>query len=174
VRERALNMDGFLLFLDPTEATDVERQSSLLRKFRDELREAKGVPLGQPVPLPVAVCVTKIDLLPKTEDLSGTGSFHGFVNRLRAIAASGKDVTLDTIRRRHELFVEDRETFFPGWAIEEQLEELFGGRFMYFPMTSVGFGELGEVDLKKRHYDPFAIVEPILWLLHMNGFNTLQ
>jgi hypothetical protein len=41
-------------------------------------------------------------------------------------------------------------------------------------MTPVGLNEPGETDLSRRTISPYAILEPLLWLLHMNGYPTLK
>jgi hypothetical protein len=179
LQERALNMDGFLYFLDPTRPETFESQNEELRHFRDRIR-AK-TPVGQGLSAPVAVCITKLDMLAK--DVAGKGVFRTFVERLQqgpdaSSPDNGSTVdqppSLSRIRWRHDLFRDWRTTLFPGWEVEEQFSNLFGGRYMFFPMSSVGFLEPGEKDLAKRNYQPFAIVEPILWLLHMSGFQTLR
>lgn len=190
LQQRALSMDGFLYFLDPTgsfppegrhaPAVDTaiatpERQNEVLRHFREQLRLARDIPVGQPVKLPVAICITKTDLLSKIAR-PGRDAFCAFVSELQKIGSGQRGPTLDAIRGRHELFLSRRELFFPGWNIEEQFDELFAGGFMFFPLTSVGFDkdELGEEDLTRRTYKPFGIIEPVLWLLHMNGFKVLR
>jgi hypothetical protein len=179
LQQRALNMDGFLYFLDPTgnfapehpgklpgdlRPATPEAQNEVLRHFREQVRIARRIPFGQPVKVPVAICITKMDLLPQTLRLA-----------VEKLQETWKDdvPTLKTIRCRHEWFLKHRELCFPGWNIEEQFDELFTNRFMFFPLTSVGFGELGEESLTKRNYRPFGIIEPVLWLLHMNGFRVL-
>jgi hypothetical protein len=54
------------------------------------------------------------------------------------------------------------------------LTEHFGGRFQFFPLTPVGLeeGELGQNDLTRRTFSPVGVLEPILWLMHMHGFNV--
>jgi hypothetical protein len=53
------------------------------------------------------------------------------------------------------------------------VRSLFGDRFMFFPMTPVGLDKLGEQDLSQRTIKPYAIQQPLLWLLHMNGYPVL-
>ena len=188
LQQRALHMDGFLYFLDPTgtlppdhpvsawnrkfggQPGTPEEQNKVLQHFLEQVRIAHQIPVGKPVKVPVAICITKIDLMPRpdTNDV-----FRQFVEELQAISRDDPGPTLKTIRSRHELFLRYRESFFPGWGIEEQFDELFAGRFMFFPLTSVGFGELGEPDRTKRTIKPFGIIEPVLWLLHMNGYKVL-
>jgi hypothetical protein len=65
---------------------------------------------------------------------------------------------------------------FPGWVIQKSLQDTFGKCFLFFPMTPVSLieHELGETDLTKRSFQPFGVVEPILWLLHMQGYDILR
>ncbi|HET6878985.1 MAG TPA: hypothetical protein VFI31_02450, partial [Pirellulales bacterium] len=60
-RQRALDGDGFFFFLDPTEPS--ETQSQALAGFREDLRRIKGVRAGKQVQVPIALCVSKIDLM---------------------------------------------------------------------------------------------------------------
>ena len=69
LKKQAVKMDGFMLFLDPTQlygdGTNVtlDRQLAALNEFMADMREARGVPVGQVIPVPVAVCIPKFDLL---------------------------------------------------------------------------------------------------------------
>ena len=45
---------------------------------------------------------------------------------------------------------------------------------MFFPLTPVGLTELGERGLKDRTVEPYGILEPVMWLLHMNGYPVLD
>ena len=71
--------------------------------------------------------------------------------------------------RRSAITGELRDTIWPGWNIEREVDEIFGGRFQFFPMTPVGLESKGEKDLSKVTIRPFAVLEPLLWLLHMTG-----
>ncbi len=173
VQQQVLQMDGFLYFLDPTDKHTTDQQDIVLQHFRDQLRKAHAASERNTVDLPVAVCITKIDLLPKPGNL-GADVFQDFINELLEIGNDEEATTLETIRERHSLFHSYLPRFFPGWNLDRQFHNLIGDRYMFFPMTSVGFGELGEIDLKKRNFQPFGIIEPLQWLLHMNGFKTLD
>ncbi|HQU46558.1 MAG TPA: hypothetical protein PK867_27375, partial [Pirellulales bacterium] len=60
-RQRALDGDGFFFFLDPTEPS--ETQSQALAGFREDLRRIKGIRAGKQVHVPIALCVSKLDLM---------------------------------------------------------------------------------------------------------------
>ena len=67
-----------------------------------------------------------------------------------------------------------RDTIWPGWQIERQVRELFGGRYLFFPLTPVGLDGRGETDLSLRTISPFGLLEPLMWLLEMNGYRVLE
>ena len=62
----------------------------------------------------------------------------------------------------------------PGWQIERQIDDLFGGRYAFFPLTPVGLDGRGEADLSLRTISPFGLLEPLLWLLQMTGHPVLH
>ena len=43
---------------------------------------------------------------------------------------------------------------------------------MFFPMTPVGLDRPGETNLASRIIAPVGTLEPLLWLLHMNGYRV--
>jgi hypothetical protein len=61
----------------------------------------------------------------------------------------------------------------PGWSFERKIKESFGRRYMFFPMSSVGLDELGERDLRCRIIAPVGVLDPLVWLLYMNGYGNL-
>lgn len=183
-QERALVMDGFLYFLDPSRKETFDVQNEQLRHFRERLRAR--VPVGRPVNLPIAVCITKLDDLVNgngQQQADKGGEHQRLVKEL--IATENSPPSLDLIRARHELFREHELQLFPGWDVQRQFQSLFGDRFVFFPMTSLGFQQgaavneavdkdaSGAESTKQRQFRPYGIIEPILWLLHMNGFQTL-
>lgn len=142
--------------------------------FRDDLRLVKGLKLGEKMTRPVALCVSKIDLLVNQPQCAG--AIEPFYEELRKIEYECPRFSLRAIERRSQLMQNYRELIWPGWEIEKSIDGLFGGRFMFFPQTPVGLqqNELGNMDLKQRTFDPKYIVEPLLWLLHMNGYQVLD
>lgn len=170
-RRRALDADGFLFFLDPTNPS--EAQSQALADFREDVRRIKGLKAGQQIKSPVALCVSKIDLMVNQlyADAGDGGIIHNFYRELGEI---GWDMNLSTIEAHSKLVAELRDTIWPGWQIERQIHDLFGGRYMFFPLTPVGLDRPGETDLSHRTIEPVGLLEPLLWLLHMNGRPVLD
>ncbi|HXT58290.1 MAG TPA: hypothetical protein VN699_06625 [Pirellulales bacterium] len=170
-RQRALDGDGFFFFLDPTEPS--ETQSQALAGFREDLRRVKGLKAGKQVHIPVALCVSKIDLMVDEPyaDPNGGGVVEHFYRDLGEI---GWRMDLKSIAARSRCMAQLRDTVWPGWQIERQIDDLFGGRFMFFPLTPVGLDGLGERDLSRRTIAPVGLLEPLLWLLHMNGYPVLK
>lgn len=171
-RRRALDGDGFFFFLDPTAPS--EHQADALVNFREDLRLLKNLKAGKQIHTPVALCVTKLDLLVNQPYAEGGDVISGFYEELSRIDPTGQGMRLDVIEKRSRLIGELRDTIWPGWQIERQIRGLFGNRFMFFPCTPVGLNELGETDLTRRTIAPYGILEPLLWLLHMNGFPVLK
>ncbi|MFH1265506.1 MAG: hypothetical protein ABIK89_07230 [Planctomycetota bacterium] len=172
-RRRALDGDGFFFFLDPT--YPAEPQAKALADFREDIRLVRGVKAGKRVRIPVALCVPKIDILAgQPYALPDGGDAIGrFYDDLSRIDPTGEAMTLDVIEARSRLTARLRDTIWPGWQIERQIHDLFGGRHMFFPLTPVGLDGRGETDLSLRTISPFGLLEPLVWLLEMNGYPIL-
>ncbi len=136
----------------------------------------KGVKAGRRLRLPVALCVSKIDLLARhdyrLED--GRDAIAAFYEDLARIDPSGESTALAVLEERSQLTQRLRNVIWPGWQIERQVDDLFGGRFAFFPLTPVGLDGRGETDLSLRTISPFGLLEPLLWLLQMTGYPVLQ
>jgi hypothetical protein len=173
-RRRALDADGYLFFLDPTQRS--EEQVKELIDFREDVRVLRKIRSGQALQVPVALCVSKIDLLINQEyaDPGGTGPIGRFYKELEEIDPTGSGMSLEIVERRSDAIRRLRDTIWPGWQIEKQVHELFGGRCLFFPLTPVGLTELGVEDLGQRTIQPYGILDPLMWLLHMNGYNVLK
>jgi hypothetical protein len=159
---RALQTHGFLFFLDPTDEAGVQTQMKALHRFRDGVANV----IGPRLKIPVALCVSKIDLLPNQQFGKG-GSIDQFYEDIRKV---GLTFSLEAMEKRSRIVSRLRETMWPGWEIEKEISRIFGGRHLFFPLTPVGLENIGEKDLKKVTTRPFAIQEPLFWLLHMSGY----
>ena len=173
-RRRALDGDGFFFFLDPTYPS--EPQAKALADFREDIRLVKGVRTGKRVRIPVALCVPKIDILAGQSYAlpDGGDAIARFYDDLSEIDPTGEATTLNVIEARSRLTARLRDTIWPGWRIERQIHDLFGGRYMFFPLTPVGLDGRGETDLSLRTISPFGLLEPLVWLLEMNGYPILE
>jgi hypothetical protein len=127
--------------------------------------------IGQQLRLPVALCVSKLDLMVNQlyADMDGDGVISKFYKDLAEI---GWELNLESIEARHQELAKLHQTVWPGWSIERQIGDLFGGRHKFFPLTPVGLNGLGVEDLTQRVIAPVGLLEPLLWLLHMNGFRV--
>jgi hypothetical protein len=86
----------------------------------------------------------------------------------------GQTPTLRLIHERSQRIAAVLPLIFPDWSVERELVENFGGRYMFFPISSVGLDELGNDDFSTRSLAPFGVLEPLLWLLHMHGYCVLR
>jgi hypothetical protein len=177
LKKQAVKMDGFMLFLDPTQlygdGTNVtlDRQLARLNEFMADMREARDVPVGQVIPVPVAVCIPKFDLLLTENPIQGQSV--PFIRRLLSeMNPPPKQTTLGIIQGRSALVEQMLELMFRGVNVRELVESYFGPQVMFFPISSVSLfeNELGIRDLSKRTIAPFGVAEPFLWLLHMHGY----
>jgi hypothetical protein len=180
-RRRALVADAYLVFCDPTQPSEVQAKEVVdfaadVQALRQAAKGWASAKAGRRH-TPVALCMSKIDLLVNAESvLSGDagGDIERFYEELDEIDAKYPEMTLERIKARSALVAKIRDVVWPGWRIESQIANTFGGRYMFFPLTPVGLGELGQTDLRDRVLQPFGILEPLLWLLHMNGYPVLR
>ena len=174
-RRRALEGDGFFFFLDPT--YPAETQAKAMADFREDLRLLKGVEKrDKQLRTPVALCVSKIDIMAGQAYATAEGPdvVDRFYEELARIDPSGEAMTLEVIEARSAAVAQLRSHVWPGWQIERQIHDLFGGRHMFFPLTPVGLDGRGETDLSLRTISPFGLLEPLLWLLEMSGYPILK
>lgn len=171
-RRRALEADGYFFFLDPTKPS--EKQALALTDFREDLRLMQGLQQGKQINRPVALCVSKLDLMVNMPYAEETNEILDFYTELGDVDASFGQLSMKLLEKRSQLMESIRDTIWPGWNIEHQIKDLFGGRYLFFPLTPVGMNEPGETDLNQRVIEPYGILEPLLWLLHMNGYPVLD
>jgi hypothetical protein len=173
-RRRALDADGFFFFLDPT--FPAAPQIKALETFRDDLRTVKGIKAGHRTRTPVALCLSKIDMLARQPYVATNGGNLAaeFYAELSRIDPSGESLSRQVLRDRSQATARLRKIIWPEWEIERQIDDLFGGRYQFFPLTPVGLDGRGETDLSLRTISPFGLLEPLAWLLQMNGYPVLE
>jgi hypothetical protein len=167
LRCRALLMDGFVLFLDPTQVHDgmLEQQRDAIRRFHDDLRDMRKLDQDAPVPTPVAVCLSRLDLIAGDNPF---GPMSGpWMDQLRQ--SLGAPRTRQTLLQRSRLCEEVLPFMFQGWDVGRELRERFGKAVMFFPLSSVGLHSEG-----LHAHEPFGLFEPLLWLLHRHGYCVLD
>lgn len=170
-RRRAFSADGYFYFLDPTK--EAEDQAPQLDRFKEDVRKLKELRAGQQLHSPVALCVPKIDLMTgqKYADPAGGDAVDHFYRKLADI---GWGVDQQSILARSNLMRELRNTIWPSWNIETIIDDVFGGRYMFFPFTPIGLNGMGEDwSTSDQPLSPVGIVHPLMWLLHMNGYPVL-
>lgn len=170
-RFRALNGDGYFFYLDPTYSS--QTQSDALNHFREDIKTLRKLGPNQQVHTPVALCLSKIDLM--VNQPYGRGdTILEFYEDLRRIEQKTENGSLERVVQRSELTARLRHLIWPDWEIEAQIRGLFGDRFLFFPMTPVGMDQPGEENVAMRDLRPYCILEPLSWLLHMNGYPILK
>jgi len=178
------NANGFCYFIDPTRDLDIKKKLSLkecaklqaeqLANFARQIRDKRGkLTSGQTVPL--AVCVTKIDMNPDSSDPTLSDDYEKFTKDLGSLWTADPSIRLSTIRERHHICQQYLAHIFPYWNITEDLKRIAGNNFMLFPMTSWGYRLESEQsqDLQSASLESRGISEPLLWLMHMNGYKAI-
>jgi hypothetical protein len=178
IRRRALASEGFAYFLDPTQVqagakgnamgTTLSEQKTALSAYYNEMRQSRGLDEGAPIREPIAICISKLDLIERHSPW-GSAS-HAWLEEMRSTFE--EPMSLPVLEQRSELCRKSLRMLFPGWDLASALEKNFGDRYMFFPMTPVGLDQLGETNLRKRNFAPVGILEPLIWLLHMHGFKV--
>ncbi len=179
LKERAMKMDGFLLFLDPQQVLPdngnfltKDDQLKMLCDQSAQMKAVRGIQHDGVLDVPVAVCIPKLDLIPRHNPLAGAG--HELLDKLRK--TENEPVTLDLLETRSKIVGQFLKEMFLGWDVERDLKDNFGARFLFFPLTPVNIieTEIGIDDLNRRSLKPFGIQEPFLWLLHISGYQVLK
>ena len=103
LKSTAVRMDGFMLFLDPTQLygdganVTLDEQLGMLDQFLAHMRKERKIPVGEPIPIPVAVCITKFDLLP-TDNPIGGQSVPFIRHLLDTLNPPPRETTLEVIQ----------------------------------------------------------------------------
>ncbi|MCC7419207.1 MAG: hypothetical protein IT428_02885 [Planctomycetaceae bacterium] len=174
LRRRQLQADGYVFFLDPT--LPAQLQGDALAKFVENVAALRQIPVGRQLDVPLAICLTKLDLLAAPHRGSSDGWVDRFYDRLRTIDPSGESLAPEVIDRRSELIREILPRLFPGWDMLRQAEGFFGPRWKLFPLTPVGLNDATSANagsLVERMIEPYGICEPLLWMLDQNGAAVL-
>ena len=90
----------------------------------------EGVRTGPAVRTPVALCVTKIDLPANRPPCPAARRAAGSTRSWPASIPAAKSLTRGD-QARSRLTARLREAIWPGWQIERQVRDLFGGRYCF-------------------------------------------
>jgi hypothetical protein len=127
------------------------------------------------IPVPVAVCIPKFDLLLSDNPIGGQ-SVQYIRELMENLSPPPRQMTLEVLRERSELVEQMLPLMFPGADIRGIIEGYFGKQLLFFPMSSVSLfeHELGVRELERRTIAPFGVAEPMVWLLHMHGYQVFS
>lgn len=160
---------GVFVFLDPTRVTEADRRHVVAKL--EECRDIHGGHRKR-AGIPVAVCVPKIDLL-ASRAYPDAGSVRRIDDFCGGLAESGWGFDEPAIMRRSKLTQDLCDLIWPGWEVEKAVGDVYGCRYVFFPLTPVGLADLDETDVSRRAVSPMGVLHPLMWLLHMNGYATL-
>lgn len=171
-RRRHLQMHGYLFFVDLK--WEIDRQIEELMRFVADMREVREVSKGTLLQIPIAVCYSMIDLLPGM-DPDRAADHHRFLTDLRACGPTDEWAAQDSIARRSELCLRSEQNL-PGIGDfrNRLLSHVREEDVCFFAMSSVGLDGAGEPDLAKRRFEPFGVLDPLLWLIQRSGYPVLS
>lgn len=188
-RQHLLDSDALILFIDPTRQP--EEWLPEMRRFFHDLQARRATRVGRPINVPVALVVPKLDLLVDEEHFPKTDA--AMANRLirgRALLQNSgpmnEHTTLPAIERRGRILCDMVNGHMPLSHLIKMVEAIVGrGRVMAFPVATFGWPEspleplkhLRAVDRKTAERwliaNSFGVIDPLLWLLHQLGLQTL-
>jgi hypothetical protein len=174
-REIILSADGWLLFLDPEHP--FQHQAEVLKDALCDIRRLAGGSALQSRLKPLAVCLSKVDMLPAL--LKGTSAAGAReIEEIREVCSD--DPARDRPPSRHDLARRSQWTkavcrlIWPEWQIETEVQSQYGDRFMFFPMTAFGVPDERDAPLDQRNLSPCGLLNPVLWLLQQYGYRVIS
>lgn len=175
--QQLLDADAHLFFVDA--ASEEKPQLGVFHRFLASLRARRGL-VGNDKPIgPIAVCISKCDMLPTLHTVSYDQAVR-FISEVRNAGPSDECTALKSIRTRHELVVKHAAILPCVGNLHHRLQaECGSGGFMFFPMTASGWLADGEdtgksVSLENRAIAPWGVLDPLFCLIHSEGFQFLQ
>ena len=159
--------NNYTNFLLANNNYDTQYQTNIINKtYSDFILERKLTELNS-LDLPVAICLSKIDLLPFQGPLKGTYG-EKFLKELENCKHPANKWSLSTIMDRSDIIRNYLPLIFANKGMIEIFDQNFGSNYMFFPVANRG------LDPDLSFGDPFGVMEPLLWLQHMHGFNVLD
>jgi len=153
--------------LKPNAFNTQNQTDDIVGKAYAEFIKARGITIPNPLDIPVAICLTKIDLLPYQGPIKGTYG-EKFLKELENCKHPTHRWSLSTIMDRSDIIRNYLPLIFAHKGMIEIFDQKFGSNYMFFPVANRGL----EPDLPSA--EPFGVMEPLLWLQHMHGFNVLD
>lgn len=168
-RRHALSSDGFVVFLD---AMAVDRSIVGLKHFCRDLALFRCSESWTGMSLNVAICLPKLDLFATRSRLSTAA--NNLIRELKQTVHARP--TLALVQARSRMCEEVLPRLFPAWDVMGILRKYLGEHFMFFPLTPIGLEERGLAieDSSFQTLEPFGVLEPLLWLLEMDGLSAFD
>jgi len=163
-RRALTSNNGLVFFVDPlrTDRSPMEVISVLIR----EIQVSGKLSMTAHLKIPLAVCLSRIDLL--RESLP-TVEATRWLQFLRDTA--NDPANLQTLRTRSSVCEEILRNLSSA-NLAHLLRQNFS-QVMFFPLTALGLDEPAS-GTSVSSARAFGVIEPILWLLEMNGYKALH
>ena len=146
---------------------DTQNQTDVIGKTYSDFVIARNLTEPNPLDLPVAICLSKIDLLPYQGPLKGSYG-EKFKKDIENCKHPANKWSLSTIMKRSDIIRNYLPLIFAHKGMIEIFDQKFGSNYMFFPVANRG------LDPNLSFGEPFGVMEPLLWLQHMHGFNVFD
>ncbi|NUQ62866.1 MAG: DUF4062 domain-containing protein [Pirellulales bacterium] len=163
------SIDGLMFFYDVTQPA--EPQIRALQKIAADYRSRAKRATSKSLKLPVAVCLTKIDLL--VDRHSGRPGIEWFYHALSTIDWDTDAGSRRRIEARSAAALSCITLLEP--SLDRVLKSLFGEVYRYFPISALGLERQSDSREERfpAHFQPYGVMEPLLWLLDLLRYRTL-
>jgi len=146
---------------------DAEDQLKIINTTHTEFIKERGLVATDILDLPIAICLSKIDLLPMQGPLKGAYG-KNFLKEIESCTDTKGLLSLSVINARSDIIRKYLPIIFADKNICETFDSKFGNNYMFFPVANRGLYP------DKQSHDPFGVIEPLIWLQYMYGFNVLD
>ena len=147
---------------------DTQNQTDdIVNKAYSNFIVARNLTEPSPLDIPVAICLSKIDLLPFQGPLKGSYG-EKLLKELVNCEHPTDRWSFSTILDRSNIIRNYLPLIFANKGMIEIFDQKFGSNYMFFPVANRG------LDPDLSFGEPFGVMEPLLWLQHMHGYNVLD
>jgi hypothetical protein len=155
--------------------SEPDHQIKMMENAFRAIRQACGGKPGRRIRKPLAVCISKMDLLSSKTGPRAASHIPKVQEVLRGLGDRPRAVSLSraALQQQSRLTADVCRVLWPKWDVERQVCEQFGGPSLFFPMTALGLEPPG-IRLEQRAFAPVGLLDPLLWLLAQHGYRALN
>ena len=161
--ERLNCSDGYILVVDPTEPMEPQRENfaHFIADLRGRIR-AHTEPKPSP---PVAICVSKLDLIQADTENPMSNGIKQLGERIDSMSFS-----VERIDSQSDTTLEALSRIWPDWRIDKQIAATLGSRSRFFPIMH----PLRSDGVAQGEHPSSPALKPLIWLLQQLSCNPTE